>query len=104
MLGIYIHNMKDVNSKTDIKGTNPLSNWHVERDGKKVLLSDIYPTYDWINDDGYKNLGTWIEAAAKRPANSAIKGVERCPFFEFRRRELQVRKCAPMSAKARLRS
>jgi hypothetical protein len=66
MLGIYIHNMKDVNSKTDTKGTNPLSNWHVERDGKKVLLSDIYPTYDWVNDEGYKNLGTWIEAAAKK--------------------------------------
>ncbi len=66
MLGIYIHNMKDVNSKTDTKGTNPLSSWHVERDGKKVLLSDIYPTYDWVNDEGYKNLGTWIEAAAKK--------------------------------------
>jgi MTH538 TIR-like domain (DUF1863) len=66
MLGIYIHNMKDVNSKTDTKGTNPLSNWHVEREGKKVLLSDIYPTYDWVNDDGYNNLGSWIEAAAKK--------------------------------------
>ena len=21
--------------------------------------------YDWVNDDGYNNLGTWIEAAAK---------------------------------------
>jgi hypothetical protein len=45
---------------------NPLSNWNVDRDGKKVLLSDIYPTYDWVNDDGYTNLGTWIEAAAKK--------------------------------------
>jgi hypothetical protein len=66
MLGIYIHNMKDVNSKTDTKGANPLANWHVEREGKKVYLSDIYPTYDWVNDEGYKNLGTWIEAAAKK--------------------------------------
>jgi hypothetical protein len=66
MLGIYIHNIKDVNSKTDTKGANPLANWHVEREGKKVYLSDIYPTYDWVNDEGYKNLGTWIEAAAKK--------------------------------------
>jgi len=66
ILGIYIHNMKDVNGKTDTKGTNPLSNWQVERDGKKVLLSNIYPTYDWVSDDGYKNLGDWIEAAAKK--------------------------------------
>jgi len=66
MLGIYIHDMKDPNSKTDSKGANPLSNWHVERDSKKVLLSEIYPTYDWADDDGYENLGTWIEAAAKK--------------------------------------
>jgi hypothetical protein len=66
MLGIYIHSMKDVSSKTDTKGTNPLGNWHVERGGKKILLSDIYPTYEWVSDEGYKNLGDWIVAAAKK--------------------------------------
>jgi MTH538 TIR-like domain (DUF1863) len=24
-----------------------------------------YPFYSWTNDDGYSNLGTWVEAAAK---------------------------------------
>ena len=66
LLGIYIHNLKDVGSKIDTKGLNPLSNWHMERDGRKVLLSDIYPTYDWVNDDGRNNMGGWIEAAAKK--------------------------------------
>jgi hypothetical protein len=66
ILGIYIHDMKDVNSKTDTKGANPLANWHVEKDGQNVYLSDMYPTYDWVNDNGYKNLGDWIEAAAKK--------------------------------------
>jgi hypothetical protein len=66
MLGIFIHNMKDVSSKADTKGTNPLGDWHVERGGKKVLLSDIYPIYEWVSDEGYKNLGDWIEAAAKK--------------------------------------
>jgi MTH538 TIR-like domain (DUF1863) len=66
ILGIYVHDMKDVNSKTDTKGTNPLTQWQVERDGKKVLLSDLYPTYDWVNDDGYNKMGDWIEAAAKK--------------------------------------
>jgi MTH538 TIR-like domain (DUF1863) len=65
LLGIYIHNMKDVNKNTDTQGKNPLSNWHVERDARKILLSDIYPTYDWVNDDGYNRMGDWIEAAAK---------------------------------------
>lgn len=66
LLGIYIHNVKDVNGWTDTKGTNPLSKWHVEREGKKVLLSDIYPTYDWVGDDGRKYLGDWVEAAAEK--------------------------------------
>jgi hypothetical protein len=66
MLGIYIHNMKDVNSRTDTKGKNPLANWHIEKDGRKILLSDIYPAYDWVNDDGRTNMGNWIEAAAKK--------------------------------------
>jgi antiphage defense system Thoeris ThsB-like protein len=66
LLGIYVHNMKDVNSKTDSKGKNPFSNWQVTRDGKQILLSDLYPTYDWVNDDGRNKLGDWIEAAAKK--------------------------------------
>jgi hypothetical protein len=28
-------------------------------------LPDGYPFYQWNNDDGYHNLGAWIEAAAK---------------------------------------
>lgn len=66
IIGIYIHNIKDSNGRTDTKGNNPLDNWHVEKDGKKILLSEMYPTYDWVNDGGYKNLGEWIEAAAKK--------------------------------------
>ena len=66
MLGIYIHTIKNVNFRTDAKGANPLSNWHIERDGRKVLLSEIYPTYDWVNDDGYHKMGDWIEAAARK--------------------------------------
>ena len=42
---------KDVEGKIDIKGSNP--------------LPAGYKTYDWVNDDGRSNLGTWIEAAAK---------------------------------------
>ena len=66
MLGIYIHNMKDVNSKTDTKGNNPFDNWYIERNGSKVYFSTLYPTYDWVNDDGRNKMGDWIEAAAKK--------------------------------------
>jgi len=67
MLGIYIHNLKDTNARTDVKGANPFANWHIEREGRKTLLSDLYPTYDWVNEDGRANMGAWIEAAAKKP-------------------------------------
>jgi hypothetical protein len=51
LIGVYIHNMKDAQSLTDTRGVNP--------------LPAGYKTYDWVNDDGRNNLGTWIESAAK---------------------------------------
>ncbi|TXK93223.1 hypothetical protein BMR07_15710 [Methylococcaceae bacterium CS1] len=29
------------------------------------MLSNLYENYKWISDDGYKNMGEWIEKAAK---------------------------------------
>ena len=49
LFGIYIHNIKDLNGNTDLKGTNP--------------LPSKYTTYDWVNNDGYSNLGKWVDAA-----------------------------------------
>jgi hypothetical protein len=66
MLGIYIHNLKDNEKKTDLKGKNPFDYFSINKNGRKVYFSEIYPTYDWVNDDGYNNLGDWIEEAAKK--------------------------------------
>lgn len=63
MLGIYIHNMKDSNKKTDTKGANPFDNWTFKDSQGKVVT---YPTYDWVNDNGYNKVGDWIEAAANK--------------------------------------
>jgi hypothetical protein len=49
LIGIYIYNIKDLDGKTATKGTNP--------------LPDDAKTYDWVNDDGYNNLGTWVDTA-----------------------------------------
>lgn len=49
LFGIYIHNIKDNDGKTATKGTSP--------------LPAGYKTYDWVNDDGYTNLGKWVDAA-----------------------------------------
>jgi MTH538 TIR-like domain (DUF1863) len=63
MLGIYIHNLKDVDKKTDTKGSNPFDKWAFKDSDGNVVT---YPTYDWVNDDGYNKMGAWIESAAKK--------------------------------------
>lgn len=65
LLGIYIHNIKDQYGRTDSKGKNPFGEFYIEENGRKTYLSEIYPTYDWVNDDGYYYLGDWVEKAAK---------------------------------------
>ena len=61
MLGIYIHNIKDRNGNTTTKGRNPFGDWKFEKAGAVVT----YPVYDWVVDNGYANMGNWIENAAK---------------------------------------
>lgn len=65
LLAIDIHKVKDPKHGADTPGANPLDYWKIERNGRKVPLSSIYQTYDWIGDNGYNNIATWIENAAK---------------------------------------
>ncbi len=62
MLGIYIHNLKNQDKQTEVKGKNPFT--HLSVKGKS--FSDMYPTYDWVNDTGHKKLGDWIDEAADK--------------------------------------
>ncbi len=66
LLGIYIHNQKNSKGLTSSKGRNPFDDLHVTRDGKKIYLSSMYKTYDWVTDNGYMNMGSWIEEAASK--------------------------------------
>lgn len=65
IVGIYIHNVKDPQYGADTQGKNPLDYWSITQHGRKVPFSSLYKTYDWVKDDGYTNLASWIEAAAK---------------------------------------
>lgn len=66
LLAINIHQLKDLNSKTDTKGSNPFDSIYITENDKKKYFSSMYPTYDWVDDDGYNNISKWIEAAAKK--------------------------------------
>ncbi|RUV33142.1 TIR-like domain-containing protein [Mesorhizobium sp. M7A.F.Ca.MR.148.00.0.0] len=61
ILAIDIHNVKDPLTGTDLQGRNPLENWSV--DGNP--FTHFYRTYDWVRDDGYNNIGNWVEVAAR---------------------------------------
>ncbi|MWG34038.1 TIR domain-containing protein [Halomarina oriensis] len=64
LLGIHIHNIKDLNGNYGTKGPNPFSSYRITTDGAEMPLTQKYDTYDWVNDDGYNNLGDWVEDAA----------------------------------------
>lgn len=66
LLGIYIHKLKNRYGQPSPQGTNPFDKFYWEKDGRKTYLSSSYLTYDWIADNGYENLGRWVEAAAKK--------------------------------------
>jgi MTH538 TIR-like domain (DUF1863). len=65
MLGVYIHNIKDNNQKTDVAGTPYFGEIGKDENGNSVYFSAAYKIYDYVNDNGYSKLGDWIEAAAK---------------------------------------
>jgi hypothetical protein len=60
IVGIWIHNIKDQDQKTDTPGRNPLEDFKLP-DG--TILSSICKTYDWVIGDGRKNLGKWADEA-----------------------------------------
>jgi hypothetical protein len=65
ILAVDIHNVKDPQLGTDVQGKNPLDYWSVKQNGRNVPFTSLYKTYDWVRDNGYTNLPSWIEAAAK---------------------------------------
>ena len=66
ILGIYIHQMKDKDGRTDTKGSNSFGPIFTSPNDDKKYFSERFPTYDWVDDDGYNKLGDWVEAAAKK--------------------------------------
>lgn len=65
ILAIDIHNVKDPQHGADMQGPNPLDYVKVKQNGWDRPLSSLYQSYDWVWNDGYSNLPSWIEAAAK---------------------------------------
>jgi hypothetical protein len=63
LLAIDIHNVRHPHKGADLPGVNPLSTFTVGREA--TPMNRLYSEYDWVLDDGYNNIGFWIEAAAR---------------------------------------
>lgn len=61
LLAIDIHNIKHPQNGADVQGANPLSYYSV---GERKM-NTLYANYDWVLNDGYNNIESWIEAAAR---------------------------------------
>lgn len=65
IIGVFIHKLKDKDGKTSTKGDTTFGELGKDKDGNSVYFYQIAKTYDYVDDDGYNNLGDWIEKAAK---------------------------------------
>lgn len=68
VVGIYVHNLKNVNGEQTSKGNNPFDDFTMKRNGKKLSsivkvydppYSDSTDVYDYIKS----NLESWVEEA-----------------------------------------
>ncbi|MDR3573458.1 MAG: TIR domain-containing protein [Anaerolineaceae bacterium] len=65
LLGIYLNEIRDQYGFTDVMGPNPFRRLYIQSSGALKWMSDIYPTYSWVKDNGPQNLAAWVEAAAR---------------------------------------
>ncbi|MBI5216186.1 MAG: TIR domain-containing protein [Ignavibacteriae bacterium] len=66
LLGIYIHQLRDRNEQTSVKGSNHFGAIGYDEKGNPIYFSTNYPCYDWVDNNGYDNIGKWIELAAQK--------------------------------------
>jgi hypothetical protein len=67
LLGVYINRIPNQFSEQDPAGQSPFDNFQVRVDGRMQPLHDVVPTYLWDANDGYNNLGRWVDEAARSP-------------------------------------
>ena len=65
LLGIYIHNIKD-KGNTDKQGDVLFGEIGKDVNGNSLYFRNVAKIYDWENNDGYHNLGKWVEEVAPK--------------------------------------
>jgi hypothetical protein len=65
LVAVTLHNIKDFAGKTDTAGDTKFGSLGKDKNGDDVYFFQVAKTYDWVNNEGYKNFGSWVEEAAK---------------------------------------
>ncbi|RPH31576.1 MAG: TIR-like domain-containing protein [Bacteroidales bacterium] len=72
MVGIYLHKIKDKNGNVSPRGSNKFGVIGMDKNNNPVFFSFSYPTYDWVDDNGFLKLNDWIEEATKKIEDKAL--------------------------------
>lgn len=64
LIGVYINNLKDLSKKTSV-ACNKHTCVGQFSNGEPIYFDEIATTYDYVYDDGFANLGSWVEKAVK---------------------------------------
>jgi hypothetical protein len=66
ILGIYIHQLKGKHGETSAKGSDSFGPLFLSSNDDRKYFYERFKVYDWVADNGYTNLGIWVEDAAKQ--------------------------------------
>lgn len=64
LVGVRIHQLRGPRLTTP-PGNDPLDNLGTTETGTWRPLSSQFKTYDYVSGNGYRNLGSWVEEAAR---------------------------------------
>lgn len=65
IIGVHIHKCKDKSERTCSKGETTFGELGKDYNGNPVYFFQIAKVYDYVDHDGYNNLGKWIENDTK---------------------------------------
>ena len=69
LIAVDIHRLPGADGQSAQPGPNPLSLWQADIAGQKRAFSDLYPTYDWVQDNGPRNVMHWISKVTPKLSN-----------------------------------
>lgn len=65
MLAIHIYDLKNQDQEPCAKGDCDFGQIGEDDEGNPIYFSQKYREYEWVKDNGYGNLGDWVEKAAE---------------------------------------